>query len=437
MEHEGSQPARAHAQPVHCSRRVRRNFPLMFIDALGWPLGWAFMAQETLLSAFLLRLSDDPRTTALMRTIYALGCWLPVLWAPNLIARVRHRGPVVVLIGTFERVPMLVIALAALALARDNPRAMLWVFFLCWAVRSLCEGLNLPCYSALLGEALPPDRRGRLWGISAGVSAVMAFPIGLWASANLKQLEFPLGYSALMVVGFAVLMLTVLPLGWVREWTGGRARAEEARSGLSSFRLLREDPRLVRFILASSLCALAELSYLFFTMHAIQTLRIPEPTIGWFMGAQAAAAAVAGCLFGIITDRIGYRRPWMVAHLFGLAACVTAWLAPGPIVMSLAFALVGVSATGTILCRYNMLVEMAPPGRSPKYIAVNYSIVQVAFAVAPLIGALLIRRLGTSAVFLPGIVLSLLTIVAVRALSDPRHEPGPHVALSPQEGLPS
>lgn len=436
MEHEAQAATRRHPRPVYCDRRVRRNFVLMFVDALGWPLGWAFMAPDTILPAFLLHLSDDPRTIALLRTIYALGGWLPVLWAPNVIAGVKRRGPVVVGIGVFERLPMLVIALSALALAQGRPVAMLWVFFACWAVRSFMEGLNLPCYSALLGEALPPDRRGRLWGISAGVSALMAFPIGLWASANLKRLEFPLGYSALMAVGFAVLLLTLVPLGWVREWTGGRATRAEARSGLSSFRLLREDPRLGRFILAGGLCALAELSCPFFVTHALLTLHQPEPMVGWFMGAQAAAAAVAGCVFGVATDRIGYRRPWMVAHLFGLAACAVAFTASGTAAMCVAFALLGVSVTGTVLCRYNLLIELAPPGRSPKYIAVNYSIVQIVFATAPLLGAMLVRSVSTRAVFVPGMAFALLAILAIRALSEPRHQPGAP-PLSPQEGLPA
>lgn len=391
----------------------------MFVDALGWPLGWAFMAPDTILPAFLLHLTDDPRVISLLRAIYALGCWLPVLWAPNIIARVRRRGPVVVGIGIFERLPMLAVAIAALGLATRAPGAMLWVFFLCWAMRSFCEGLNLPCYSALLGEALPADRRGRLWGVSAGLSALLALPIGLWVSANLERLAFPLGYSLLLTVGFVVLVVTLIPLAWVREWTGGRASAEEARGGVGAFRLLREDPRLPRFILASGLCALAELSYPFFTTHALTELGAPEPMVGWYMGAQAACAAIAGCIFGIATDRIGYRRPWMVAHAFGAAACAVALAAREPRLMLVAFALLGVSVTGTVLCRYNLLIELAPPGRSPRYIAVNYSIVQVAFIAAPLLGGMLVRESGARASFAVGVAFAALAAIAVRGIEEP------------------
>jgi len=80
-------------------RRWRHNYPLLFSDAVGWPLGWMFMSIDVILPTFLSHLTPSLRAVSYIRGIYSLGVWLPSLWAPNLIRTLRRRGPYVVGIG--------------------------------------------------------------------------------------------------------------------------------------------------------------------------------------------------------------------------------------------------------------------------------------------------------------------------------------------------
>ncbi len=162
------------------------------------------MSPETILPAFVLRLTDSPMAVSMIRVVYAVGMWLPILYAPNLIRRVKWRGKYVAIVGMVERAPMLVIGLTAPLLAASNPSAMLVVFFACWLVRSVSEGLNLSAYASLLDESIPETYRGRLWGVSTGISAVLALPIGFWTAHYLATRGFPQGYADLFIIGFVI-----------------------------------------------------------------------------------------------------------------------------------------------------------------------------------------------------------------------------------------
>jgi predicted MFS family arabinose efflux permease len=407
----------------------------MFIDGVGWPLGWAVMAPDTVLQAFLLHLTDSPFVLSLLRGIYAFGVWLPILWAPNLIRRIRRRGGFVTLVGMFERFPMLAVALAAPLLAHGSPGAMLAFFFAAWAVRSVSEGVNLSAYSALLDEAIPHNYRGKLWGLSSGISAVWAVPVGVWVARTIAAHPFPAGYTMVFVAGFGVLVLTLLPLAWVREKRGDRPAPADAGTGLRSLRLLAVDHQLRRFTGVVVACALADAALPFYTVHAIRTLGAPESWAGLFAGIQAAAASVGGTVFGLLSDRIGNRRPLMLAFMIALASPLAALVARVPSDMHVAFALLGLASSATMLCRYNMLLDMPPAGNVPQYTAVFYTVVQPAFALAPVLGSAVVRAWGTAVVFVPAIAATLVAMFLLLRVDEPRTRHGArHAVGSPADG---
>lgn len=409
-----------HPRRVHSARRTRRNFPLMFIDALGWPLGWTFMSPETILPAFVLRLTDSPMAVSMIRVVYAVGMWLPILYAPNLIRRVKWRGKYVAIVGMVERAPMLVIGLTAPLLAASNPSAMLVVFFACWLVRSVSEGLNLSAYASLLDESIPETYRGRLWGVSTGISAVLALPIGFWTAHYLATRGFPQGYADLFIIGFAILAVTIIPLWWVREVRGGRHVPDGGRVGLGSLRLLRTDETFRRFTAMSLAIAFIDMAVPFYAVHALRTFSLPESSMGLLAGAQAAAASVGSIALGIVSDRIGFRGPLRGALILGFMAPLAAFLAPAPWAMYPTFALLGAALTTIVMCRYNMLLEICPRGRVPEYSGVFYTVLQPAFALAPFLGSLVAQYVGLRAVFIPSMAAAFVALALLRHVPEPR-----------------
>jgi MFS family permease len=392
----------------------------MFIDAVGWPLGWMILSVDTVLPAFLLHLTHSPQAVALVRATYAFGVWLPVLWGPRLIARMRRRGWFVASVGLVERIPLLVFAIAAPLLAVAAPRTMLIVFFAGWAVRSLAEGVNIAAYAALLDESVPPQRRGALWGVSSGISAALALPVGVWASGCLAAYPFPVGYTILFFVGFAVLVATVIPLGWVREQVGERLPARDGGWGIGALRRLREDRQLRRYALATAVGGVAQMALPFYIVHTLQALGAPEYHTPLYAGTQAAAAAVGSIAFGLAGDRCGNKRPLMLALTLGLLAPLLASIAKSPAAMFPAFAALGLSMSGSEVCRYNLLLEIPPRGRVAEYVGVSFSMILPVYAVSPVIGARVVEVWGTHAVFAPAAVGLVLAIVLLTRVRDPR-----------------
>lgn len=378
------------------------------------------MSVDTVLPAFLLNMTDSPVVISLLRVVYSAGFWLPALWAPNLFAHRRRRGPSVVVIGFIERLPMLCIALLAPILAVERPALMIAIFFAGWVVRSVCEGLNTVQYSALLDESIPPDYRGKLWGVSAAISGAAALPVGLWASRNIERLPFPGGYSLLMLVGFAVLTATLFPLWLVKERTGGRPAPEDARGGLRTLGLVLRDQQFGRYALAVVAFSFAEMALPFYVVHALRTFHAPESSVGLYAGVQVAAGCAAAVSFGLLGDRMGYRRPLMWALGFAVAAPLLARAAPAPWTMFGVFALVGVAVQGVGLCRYTLALEIPPAGRVAQYLAVFYWVTAPAQAVAPLLGGLIVSATGPRAVFLPSAIAAVAGMLLLLRVTEPR-----------------
>ena len=401
-------------------RRSRFNFLRMFPDAVGWPVGWAVMQPDTILPAFVSRLGGGELGVGLIRGIYSFGVWLPSLWAARAVRGVRKRGPFVVVLGLVERIPMLVAAFAALSLGRSHPGVALTVFYLCWAVRSLAEGVNRPAYSQLLTESVRASHRGRFWGYSTVACALVAVPWSLWASGRLKSMAFPEGYVLLFLVGFGILTITLVPLWWVRERVAGRVHPDHVPSGLRSLKLLSRRPAFGYFTLVTAIGAVADMAAPFYVVHALKVLGAPEHYAALYSGAYVAAGALAAYVLGVWADRAGNRRALLCAGAMSLAAPLAAGVLATPTAFFGVFVLLGAGASCMALYGYNMLLEVVPPQEAAAYCGAHYGVVEPVRAVAPVLGALIVRHAGTPWAFGPAAIIYAAWLVLVFRMRDPR-----------------
>lgn len=402
-------------------RRGRHNYPLLFSDAVGWPLGWMFMSIDVILPTFLSHLTPSLRAVSYIRGIYSLGVWLPSLWAPNLIRTLRRRGPYVVGIGLIERAPLLAVAVATWLWGRTNPALVLGVFFVAWAIRSVAEGVNRPAYSQLVAEGLPPRVRGRFWGYAGAICGALAVPYTLWAAGWLKRTPFPDGYVVLFLIGFAVLAVSLLPIWFVRERVSGRPEPRDSGTNLRSMRLLLADRNFGLMTLAVVVLACADMAAPFYVRQAMDHLGAPEHYAALYAGVQSGAGSIAALLAGLWVSRRGNRPALFAAGLVGALAAFAALAIANPATYTVVFGLLGATSAVVGMYAYNLLLALLAPSRVAVYSGVHYTVVEPARSIMPVIGGEVAQRLGPSAVFLPAACAYLLWCVILLAVREPEH----------------
>jgi len=117
-------------------------------------------------------------------------------------------------------------------------------------------------------------------------------------------------------------------------------------------------------------------------------------------GFAAAASAVSAVLLGRVSDRVGYRRILLVC---GIVACVLSGFTAGvknPMQLLILRALTGAAMGGILASISALLAALAPKDRFGAVYGMDTSLVSVANAAAPMIGALMAASWGLSSVFL-------------------------------------
>ena len=376
----------------------KRNQLYMVVDAVGWPLGQSFLAPQTILAAFVAQLAGSNLSVGLVGSVQSLCQLVPQFLASGWIEQLKRTRIYVVTVGILvERVPLLVLALAVLLRIPDT--LLLPVFFLCWGIANLGGGINMPAFMALFSRAIQTQRRGRVVGLGTSIGTLLAAGGAVLARHLLARSEGLTGYGWCFLVGFFVLLLTVVPLGFVKE---GQVRQPPKR-GLAG--RIREVPRLLsgaggfgRYILLQVALQFTLSGIVFVTSHAVLNLGLDETVVALGSAVMMGSNAVASLLFGVLGDRRGYRPVFRVAAIAAAGLFLLMVVHPVQLTVFGAYLLAGV-VLGGVVVGSNMTLEFAGPRRTATFTAIVFTAVAPARIGAPLLCGWLADRVGLPAVF--------------------------------------
>lgn len=301
--------------------------------------------------------------------------------------RFGRRRPWIIL-GTLA-----VVAAHGLVFAADSMVALLAGFLLFQVTVNIMFGpLN-----AILPDMVP-DRQKGLVSALAGLAPPAA---GLFAGFVVAVLLTGLG-SRFAAAATATLLL-ILPFAlWVREPRA--SPAGEGRRPLISFAALRDRDYLMAFLsrLFVQVTMTLNVLYLLFYLQEVAVFggrfagRSPESILGWLLAAGTLAALAAGMTGGVLSDRLGRRRMFVMtgglamAAGAGLMALTPVW--PGPLAAQLLFgAGLGLYSTVDIALVAEVLPDRTRVGRDLGLMNVAITVPQI---IAPLLGLMLLSEAG-------------------------------------------
>jgi MFS family permease len=398
----------------------RWNFTAALIDAAGWGLGLGVISHDTFLPLFVTELHGSDYAVGWIKTLLAFGWYVPGILVAGMVERMVRVRRFVLIVAMAERAFLLAMVPLCLWLGPVTRTALLWAFLFCWGGMTFTMGCNSPSYMKLIAKTVPPEQRGRLYGMGgalAGLLGVLGAQLAAWL---LEHLRFPAGYAACFGVAFLIQTVTVLPLGFMREPAGEPAPPEAHRPS-ELVQLLRSDRVLQGFIGVGILFGANVMATAFYTKYAIARFHAGVELVAMFTSVLMLSAVVTNLLCGWVGDRAGNKRLLELGLVTGIAAPVIAWAAPSALWLIPVFAVNQVAVTAWGIAQINYVLELCGPERAATYSAVAGLLIGPFRAAAPLLGAWLVGAAGYGSLFGISAAFTLVALVVSSAwVVEPR-----------------
>ncbi len=411
----------------------RFNFAACLVDSVGWPLGMAFFSTATLLPLLMRRLGAGNLEVGALPAMYNLLVTLPGFLVAGYVGRLPRARGFLMAVALAERFALLPLVWLAPLWGLTHPGWLLAALFVCLALHAGAMGVNQPAYYLLVGKCIPAQWRGRLFGFAGGVAGVLGIGIDRVLRHLLSGpgMGFPDGYSRGFLFGFMILVVSVLPLGIVREPFAASRRpgdlsASDAHSGhygRDCVAIWRRQPGFRRFLRAQVALQLTSVALPFFVLYASQALHAGPRAVAGYTATLILAGSFGSLGWGAWADKGGNKAVMLASSGCLAGAAVAALGAHSAVAFYLVFALSALGAGGIGMCGVNMVMEFAQTSEAiPLYTAFYNAVTALPRGLAPLLGGWIADMAhGYRPVFALSLALSVLGLALMGRAEEPRH----------------
>ncbi|MBI2202357.1 MAG: MFS transporter [Candidatus Rokubacteria bacterium] len=180
-------------------------------------IGLEFASQSTVLPAFAVYLGAPNVVIGAIPAVLTVGWFLPSLFVASHTAALARRLPFVMRWTIWERVPLLVLALAAFTFADALPSLALAVMLGSLLVMSTVGGLLMPAWMDVVGRAIPTAMRGRFFAVTTAVAACGGLGASFVIAWVLGAVPAPGSYGVCFLIAAACMAVSYVALAVVRE----------------------------------------------------------------------------------------------------------------------------------------------------------------------------------------------------------------------------
>lgn len=270
-----------------------------------------------------------------------------------------------------------------------------WTIVALLAVFATARSACSVAYKDVLGKTVSKSTRGTATGTAGTIGAITVFAFGLALSLGIVEKSITAICGAL-VLGGLLWIAAALTFSALDEESGAtEGGGNPVKVAIEQFRLLREDPQLVRFIVTRGLLIATALAPPYMLAMAGRDGGKSLGALGPFILASAFAAMSSTYIWGRLSDRSS-RRVLTLSGLVAAAALgATAVLAIGDggllqtefVPPALLFVLM-VAYQGVRIGRSTHLVDMADRDRRAAYTALSNTIIGIVLLAGGVFGLL-------------------------------------------------
>src|SRR5499426_3627932 len=258
-------------------RDLRHNVAALGADYALFVVGLAFASQSTILPAFAAHLGAPNVVIGAIPAVMTLGWFMPSLFAAGHTETLERKLPFVVRHTVWERVPFVVLALAAFFLADRAPALTLGVMLLVLLIVTGVGGVLMPAWMDVIGRVIPTTLRGRFFGFANLAASAGGLAASVVTASILAAVPAPASYGFCFVGTSVFLALSFVALLVVREPAAtSSAPAVPLREYLARIpALLGRDPNLTWYLTARAFGVVGSIGGGFYTVYALRAWDAP------------------------------------------------------------------------------------------------------------------------------------------------------------------
>jgi DHA1 family multidrug resistance protein-like MFS transporter len=277
-----------------------------------------------------------------------------------------------------------------------------WQLAILRAIQGMLTG-TVPAATTLVASSTPRERSGYALGL---------LQMAVWTGASIGPLLGGLvadtwGYRAAFWVTGSLLFLAGLTVWrFVEEDFEPPSRDENSPNDgfWDGLKLVVRSRGLlslfsIRFIVRTAVRLMGPVLPLFIQSMVLPTARVATIT-GLISGVSAATGAIGAVTLGRASDRFGYRRVLLICTAGAAILYVPQFFVATPWQLLVLQGGVGLVMSGVLAAISALLANLAPEGRQGAVYGVDSSVVAMANAVGPMLGATVAATVGQRASFL-------------------------------------
>jgi MFS family permease len=386
----------------------------------------SILGATTVIPDFVRHLTDSEILIGLASNLFIVGFTLPQLVIARFIVRHERKKWWFVGPNIPVRFVLVIFALIAVWLGKDNPGLVLLVFFICYGIAGFGDGLVGVPWTDMVGTSLDNRWRARMFGLTTALTGVIMLLLTPLIALVLGGPEFPNNYAILFGAA-GVLLVISIPIGmFFHELPGGKA--VEKLPALSEFlpdlgRVLRDDLPFRAYIITRMFTNLFLMAAPFYIGYTTVVLGLSsDVAVPGFLAMQTIGS-VAGAL---IYTWLGARSNSLSIHLaLGgsalLPICALLAGVVGPAPLYLGFLVWGMSSANLASAYQTWVVTYAHPDQRPIYIGLSNTLTALVLLIAPFIAGSIVQLLGYEPLFVVAVVMTFAALfVSLRYMNVPR-----------------
>lgn len=412
----------------------RRNINALVGEKAGFYFGLSLAGPYTVLTALAAQLTTSAVAIGSITTIWNGALFLPVVFVARWIRGHTERMPIVRKALFSRAVAFPLIALWLLLTRAANPGLTLAIMIAGMLLFCLSDGTNSIPYVDVIARIMTSQERARMtWrGMLAG--GLLGILGGLIVQYFLTPgvLAFPVNFAALLGLAGVGFLFAWGSISMVSERDVQASRPHTIDGGAQAPRaartILSHDAVYRRMLITRFMTNIDQMAVPFYTVFALNVLKMTPETVGWFVAAQTVGALVAPILFGRLAERSGAHRVILAGSIMQtlapLVALLVTILASRNSVFSglmvVIFTITGFSTSTMSLGFYNYPLDWCADHERPNYLAL-LSVVSATAMLAPLIGGYIAQTISYPFLFGATSLLVGMGALVSTTLPDKRH----------------
>jgi MFS family permease len=347
---------------------------------------------------------------------------MPSIFVAAYLESLDRKKPYILGVGTFQRLPFLVIGILSLFFSISHPKLMIALTLILLFAFYCFGGLGIPSWYDMVAKVTPLKYRGRLFAIRGMGSYIVGILAGLLIKTILDTYPYPLDFTLLFIIGSLIIFLSLVTLAFIKEPVypikKEKVKISQHLQGLP--KILKTNHQFLRFLIAQSFFIMAISSGTFYSIYTLSRFSLDESFTGTITIISACAYIIANPILGIIGDRIGHRLNFIIGSFSLALASLILLISKNLIIFSGIFVLFSISNGVRLLSPLNMTAEYCKPEDRPSYIALRGLFLTPASILSIGMG-LVADNLGYDILFIIALVLSLIsTLLFIFWVHEPR-----------------